>query len=102
VNAALALGLVKEWLRKLRSSIPVGTTIEGMDKLSDSESFLAGLAHAQWPGRCQTFKSADYPQTTFYMDGAHTPESLDVKYDPNQRSVLNGLLLYLIRAKPRL
>ena len=36
---------------------------------------VAGLKDCRWPGRCQTFTERE---VTWYMDGAHTPESLDV------------------------
>ena len=35
---------------------------------------VAGLKECRWPGRCQTFKEKGI---TWYVDGAHTPESLE-------------------------
>ncbi|KAF9226599.1 FolC bifunctional protein [Gyrodon lividus] len=41
-----------------------------------SENFVAGLENTKWPGRCQTVRDSNYPDTTWYLDGAHTAESL--------------------------
>lgn len=38
--------------------------------------FVAGLENAKWPGRCQTVLDPNYSSTTWYLDGAHTDESL--------------------------
>lgn len=38
--------------------------------------FVAGLENTRWPGRCQTVLDPNYPSTTWYLDGAHTEESL--------------------------
>ena len=36
---------------------------------------VAGLKECRWPGRCQTLKERGI---TWYVDGAHTPESLEM------------------------
>ena len=41
------------------------------------EHFKQGLIQARWPGRCQTVCDPAYPLTTWFMDGAHTRESLE-------------------------
>lgn len=41
------------------------------------ELFKQGLVKARWPGRCQTVQDPAYPQTTWFLDGAHTHESLE-------------------------
>jgi folylpolyglutamate synthase len=41
-----------------------------------AEDFVAGLENTKWPGRCQTVLDPNYLSTTWYLDGAHTDESL--------------------------
>ena len=41
------------------------------------ESFKRGLATTKWPGRCQTVLDANRKDVTWYLDGAHTVESLE-------------------------
>lgn len=40
------------------------------------ESFKRGLATTKWPGRCQTVHDPNRRDVTWYLDGAHTIESL--------------------------
>jgi folylpolyglutamate synthase len=64
-NAACAVALVNEWTKA--------------NGVHCQESFIEqGLRDAKWPGRCQTFHSEKYPLARFFLDGAHTPESLQV------------------------
>ncbi|KAH9062809.1 Mur ligase [Lactarius vividus] len=39
-------------------------------------SFVEGLKDAKWPGRCQTVNDPKHPSTVWFLDGAHTVESL--------------------------
>lgn len=39
-------------------------------------SFISGLENAKWPGRCQTVSDPKYKSITWYLDGAHTAESV--------------------------
>jgi folylpolyglutamate synthase len=41
------------------------------------ESFKRGLTTTKWPGRCQTVLDPIRKDVTWYLDGAHTVESLD-------------------------
>jgi len=41
------------------------------------DSFKQGLVKTRWPGRCQTVQDPAYPRTTWFLDGAHTHESLE-------------------------
>ena len=41
------------------------------------ESFKHGLATTKWPGRCQTIIDPARSGVTWYLDGAHTVESLE-------------------------
>lgn len=44
----------------------------------DSPTTLNALASATWPGRCQTFEWSNQNDTLrFYLDGAHTPQSME-------------------------
>ncbi|KAF9057696.1 FolC bifunctional protein [Panaeolus papilionaceus] len=67
-NATLAVELSKAFLEA-----------KGGMTFKDSimpQSFQEGLANAKWPGRCQTIVDSKRPNTTWYLDGAHTVESL--------------------------
>jgi folylpolyglutamate synthase len=77
LNAALASNLVQEWIRLKRDS---GNLILPIDKnLSDEDAVSIGLERASWPGRCQQLQSSHLPGSLWYLDGAHTKESLEVK-----------------------
>ena len=41
------------------------------------ETFVQGLKATKWPGRCQTVADPKHDKTTWFLDGAHTLESLD-------------------------
>ncbi|KAH7914388.1 Mur ligase [Hygrophoropsis aurantiaca] len=43
------------------------------------EAFVRGLENTRWPGRCQTVIDPNplHASTNWYLDGAHTTESLD-------------------------
>jgi len=38
--------------------------------------YIDGLQNVRWPGRCQTVPDPTHKKTTWYLDGAHTAESL--------------------------
>ncbi|KAJ6598914.1 FolC bifunctional protein [Mycena vulgaris] len=67
-NATLAVHLARSFLhsRGLISSDEVLT-----------DDFVRGLENARWPGRCQTVADPAFTNTTWYLDGAHTLESLE-------------------------
>lgn len=66
-NASLAVELARTFLvKKNGSSYP--DPIPG--------DFVAGLENTKWPGRCQVILDPNYSSTTWYLDGAHTEESL--------------------------
>lgn len=68
-NAALAVRLAKSFLQ-LRTG-----SLFGESDLP--QSFKRGLATTKWPGRCQTIVDPTRPGVTWYLDGAHTVESLE-------------------------
>lgn len=64
-NAALAIALATE-----RLGVKIGKTLP--------LQFIKGLEQASWPGRCQAVQTKE---ATYFVDGAHTFESLDVAAD---------------------
>lgn len=67
-NATLAVYLARSFLQS-RSLI-------SSDELL-TDNFVRGLENARWPGRCQTVADPLFTNTTWYLDGAHTFESLE-------------------------
>ncbi len=67
-NAALAVALASTALNR-----DVETTCAGYGRISDE--MLCGLKSARLPGRCQLLKEGSHE---WYVDGAHTEESLVV------------------------
>ncbi|XP_053380037.1 folylpolyglutamate synthase, mitochondrial-like [Mercenaria mercenaria] len=89
LNASLSLQLCNTWIQKLKEkpslcksnddedkqSVPSGTIcdIKIAESFPLTQQHLAGLEQCQWLGRNQTIKE---PGLTFYLDGAHTVESI--------------------------
>ncbi|KAF8974450.1 Mur ligase [Flammula alnicola] len=68
-NASLAIELAKSFLH---------TQVKVFFQDNDlPESFKRGLIETKWPGRCQTVVDPRRPGFTWYLDGAHTVESLE-------------------------
>ncbi|KAJ7929925.1 FolC bifunctional protein [Mycena leptocephala] len=67
-NAGLAIHLARSFLRSR-------TSLSSDEVLTDD--FVRGLENARWPGRCQTVPDPAFSNTTWYLDGAHTMESLE-------------------------
>ncbi|KAK7060501.1 Folylpolyglutamate synthetase [Paramarasmius palmivorus] len=67
-NATLAVHLAKYFLHAQASL---------NDTESLPETFKAGLEKTKWPGRCQTVVDPLHNRTSWYLDGAHTVESLE-------------------------
>jgi folylpolyglutamate synthase len=51
------------------------------DSIALPTPFVNGLEKARWPGRCQEVVDSTDPQTRWFLDGAHTVESLDCCMD---------------------
>ncbi|KAH6915316.1 tetrahydrofolylpolyglutamate synthase [Coprinopsis sp. MPI-PUGE-AT-0042] len=68
-NANLAVHLVRGYMQE-----------KGLETATDDKSLteveIKGLASTRWPGRCQRVADPRRPQTTWFLDGAHTVESL--------------------------
>ncbi|KAJ3014938.1 Folylpolyglutamate synthetase [Thoreauomyces humboldtii] len=73
VNGALAVALCKEWIVQRQKS---GALIKG-----DEEAITVGLKKSNWPGRAQIYLAPKFPTVTWYLDGAHTKESMQVCAD---------------------
>ncbi|KAI0660921.1 FolC bifunctional protein [Cubamyces menziesii] len=67
-NATLAVHLAKKFLT-LRTGEAFGEDLPS--------TFVEGLQSTKWPGRCQTVTDPAHEKTTWFLDGAHTLESLD-------------------------
>ena len=67
-NASLAVNLAQIFLQ-------AKTSIEPEYPLP--QSYLDGLQKVRWPGRCQTVPDPALKRITWFLDGAHTAESLD-------------------------
>lgn len=66
-NASLAVHLAKKFIT-LQTSQPIDDDLPPV--------FVEGLKSAKWPGRCQTVADPSHAGTTWFLDGAHTLESL--------------------------
>lgn len=67
-NANLAVHVARIFLREKENAEP---------KEVLSEAFVGGLERTRWPGRCQTVPDTKNAYLTWFLDGAHTLESLD-------------------------
>lgn len=102
-NASLALALVKTFLStpalpQVFENTPFSAEVQAQSSANgqnDTQPTLSGsintsaplppdvvtaLENARWPGRCQTVqdRSEDRKDVTWYLDGAHTVESLEL------------------------
>ncbi|KAF8591432.1 FolC bifunctional protein [Ramaria rubella] len=71
-NATLAVYLAHTFLQQLHPVLVQHNT----SPVPLPSSFVKGLEDARWPGRCQQIQDPNAPGTTWFMDGAHTVESL--------------------------
>jgi folylpolyglutamate synthase len=79
-NASLAVQLCNAFFKAQptpRSSTSSPPSIDAQaDTATLSDGFLEGLKEAHWPGRCQTVRDSQHRSSFWYLDGAHTVESL--------------------------
>lgn len=66
-NATLAVHLSQRFLKSQANIEPEETL---------SSTYIEALQKARWPGRCQTVEDPQHSGTTWFLDGAHTLESL--------------------------
>ena len=74
-NAGLAVALCREWANKTRQPWAEETEAS-FAKNEIPPDFARALAKATWPGRSQVMGDPDVDNLTFYLDGAHTIESM--------------------------
>lgn len=67
-NANLAVYLAKIFLR---------VTTGEVQEAALPGAFVEGLERTKWPGRCQTVPAPNDTDLTWFLDGAHTKESLE-------------------------
>eukprot|EP00842_Homolaphlyctis_polyrhiza_P005233 jgi/Hompol1/5710/HPOL_002417-RA len=72
-NAAVARTMCQEWIKSRQAS---GEKFS--HSLDSSDWINRGLESVRWPGRCQRLTTPAYPSIEWFIDGAHTPESLQV------------------------
>ncbi|KAI8903948.1 Mur ligase, partial [Powellomyces hirtus] len=73
VNGALAVALCKEWIAQRKQA--------GVKLVGEDDALRGGLESAMWPGRAQIYTAKQYPAIRWYLDGAHTKESMQVCAD---------------------
>ncbi|CAH2068181.1 unnamed protein product, partial [Iphiclides podalirius] len=83
-NASLAIQLAHAWMRKNKSGYDCEKT-NGTGEIKETEDStivtrlpnetIRGLSGCKWPGRYQIVET-DF--STFYLDGAHTGESMEI------------------------
>lgn len=84
VNASLALELVRAFLQSPagQQHFPNGTAQLGKPFAPVTDAARQALKDAFWPGRCQKVPAVNTAGANYYLDGAHTVESvrLSVKW----------------------
>ncbi|GAQ83711.1 folylpolyglutamate synthase [Klebsormidium nitens] len=86
INAALAVALCRAWTERAGPTAQLDNLRQAMQRKRLPDSFRRGLASVEWPGRAQIMPDTEIqapgesPQGSlmFYLDGAHTPESMEV------------------------
>ncbi|KAH9608177.1 hypothetical protein KSS87_017942 [Heliosperma pusillum] len=79
VNAGLAVALCSSWLQRTgHVDIPCHISVSSL-----TEQFIKGLTSASFQGRAQIVAdqyivAEGYENLMFYLDGAHSPESMEV------------------------
>ncbi|KAI0747428.1 Mur ligase [Irpex lacteus] len=68
-NANLAVHLARRFLKEQAHIEPATEALP--------PAYVQALKNAKWPGRCQTVVDPKHPELTWFLDGAHTLESLD-------------------------
>ena len=67
-NASVAVQIAQTFLH-IRAPIELDTL--------PLSAYIEGLGNAEWPGRCQTVVDPNRAGTTWFLDGAHTVESIN-------------------------
>ncbi|KAG8880255.1 Folylpolyglutamate synthetase [Tulasnella sp. 331] len=74
-NATLAVNLAHQYLLSQRHRIDLPTPLS-LYPFPLSSEFVSGLENARWPGRCQQAADPKAPGLVWFLDGAHTTESM--------------------------
>src|SRR5438128_10811452 len=69
-NAALAIELCRVWLQRCHNI--------RISEQNPPKEFMKGLQSAHCPGRGHIVKDQRYPKIIWFLDGAHTAESVKV------------------------
>lgn len=88
VNAGLAVRLAIEWERLSDKGMSRPDSFERLAQINNGvlpPAYIKGLETVHWPGRSQIVGSdeagPDMKGLSFFIDGAHTPESMEVVAD---------------------
>lgn len=94
-NAALAVKLAAVW--ESRCGVLIDDKAQErasmiLEEYKLPKEYVAGLEDAKWPGRAEIFDDPESCNMTFFIDGAHTPESMKAcaewfSYESRNRSV---------------
>jgi folylpolyglutamate synthase len=81
-NAALAVQLAAMWESRHGqwTRVSEGAATRSRMVLEDGilpDEYRKGLENVRWPGRGEIFEDPEAENVTFFVDGAHTPESVD-------------------------
>lgn len=55
--------------------------VKDYELIYNESSIKEGLKSVKWPGRAQVYESTDYPNLKWFLDGAHTKESIPAGCD---------------------
>ena len=72
-NASLAVHLGREFTRRIEGK----TDPTDIEDVTLTPTVTAALQATTWPGRCQKLNDPKYTSTTWFLDGAHTVDSLE-------------------------
>jgi len=78
-NAALAIKLAAVWESRcgvLSNDKAKERASMILEEYRLPKEYVSGLEDAKWPGRAEIFNDPESCNMTFFIDGAHTPESL--------------------------
>eukprot|EP00252_Welwitschia_mirabilis_P025037 TRINITY_DN7673_c0_g1_i1.p1 TRINITY_DN7673_c0_g1~~TRINITY_DN7673_c0_g1_i1.p1 ORF type:complete len:632 (-),score=109.41 TRINITY_DN7673_c0_g1_i1:122-2017(-) len=92
INAGLAVALCHAWLHRTGYSDD-HNEFQNMDGGSLPKPFIKGLTTTDFPGRSQIIHHPTSSEIIFYLDGAHTPESMEVCSNWFSNSIKESMLL---------
>ncbi|ORX91571.1 FolC bifunctional protein [Basidiobolus meristosporus CBS 931.73] len=72
-NSSLAISLCDSWNRIRKCNVSP-ETVRPLNSVP--QEFVPGLKNVKWPGRGQILATPGFTETEWYLDGAHTMESM--------------------------